>query len=158
MKRPIVVLCLTLACAAPVSAAHLRELAWLAGTWTGKLGDGRMEEIWTEPDQASMVGTFRAFKGTQAHFYEFMTVERSGQNLMLRLRHFNAALDAEEDQKGALKFESSSIGAHRAVFVNKATKPPETLTYTRVGNRLVVRLDAVHGGKPESTTFFFQRR
>lgn len=156
MNIRIIVLFLTLA--VPAGAAHLRELGWLAGTWSGKLGEGRMDEVWTEPDQASMTGVFRAYKGTKAHFYEFMTIERSGNELILRLRHFSGNLDAQEDKTGALKFVSTAIGAHRAVFENKATNPPEKLTYTRVGNRLVVRLDAVHGGKPESTTFFFQRR
>lgn len=146
------------ASAGPAAAARLSDLAWIAGAWTGRMGAGHMEEIWTAPDETSMVGTFRAHQAGRATFYEFMTIDQTADELVLRLRHFAGDLAAQEDKDGTLKFACVSAGRNRAVFENKATTPPERLTYTRLGKHLVIQLDAVHGGKPESSTFKLRRR
>lgn len=149
---------LLLAGAGAAHAARLKDLDWLSGTWHGKLGESRMDEVWTEPEGPSMVGTFRVYKADRAKFYEFMTIDQAGDTLNLRLRHFSGDLTAHEDKTGTLVFGLVSLGKHRAIFENKATTPPERLTYTRVGKALVIQLDAAREGKIETSKFTFRRR
>ena len=75
------------------------DLGWIAGAWQGKLGVASIDEVWTAPLDGNMTGMFRMMRSGRVGMYELMSIEDSANGPVLRLRHFNAKLDAR-DAKG----------------------------------------------------------
>ena len=89
---------------APVPAATIDEMAWLAGRWTGDGLGGRTEEIWSPPDAGVMVGIFRLIRDDKPAFYEFLTLRVGEQGLTMQLKHFNPDMSGWEEKKDFVEF------------------------------------------------------
>jgi hypothetical protein len=130
--------------AAAALAAPLDDLAWMAGTWRGG-GDGQhMEEHWSEPAGASMVGSFHLVVDGQPVFYELMVIEIEGDTPVMRLKHFDPGLVGWEKRKQCLSFTltEQQVGSW-ARFEEAATG--KQLVYTRRGDSLTIELSHEDG-------------
>ncbi len=127
----------------PGFAGDLEELAWMAGTWRGQLGESTtIEEVWSDPAGGTMMGMFRLLKGGEPGFTQFITLERTADGVMLRLRHFHPGLLGWEAADAPVVYRLETNDGNQAVFV-KTDKPlPYRLIYRRDGSEgLVVVLD-----------------
>lgn len=92
----------------------VKDLAFMAGTWTLKHQWGDMEEFWGQPMGDNMVSTFRCVKDGKVVFYEFMVIEQSDSVAVMKLRHFNkGSIGWEEKDKPflmpAVKFSNNEV-------------------------------------------------
>ncbi|MHB8873072.1 MAG: DUF6265 family protein [Myxococcaceae bacterium] len=95
--------------------AKFEELAWMQGHWRG---EGR-EETWS----ATPTGLTGMYRGSgQAPFYELSVIEREGEELVLSMRMFDAALkDSAMTRAGPLRFVLESVEEKTATFVGDGT-------------------------------------
>ena len=118
MKKPYLAILLILIVGFTASAQSrkpsVRDLSFMAGTWTLKHQWGDMEEFWGQPMGDNMVSTFRCVKGGKVVFYEFMAIEQSDSAAVMKLRHFNkGSIGWEEKDKPylmpAVKFANNEV-------------------------------------------------
>src|SRR5688572_22569950 len=57
----------------------LKDLAWLAGNWTGTEDGVEMEELWTAPKGNTMLGVHRDVKGGRTVSFEFLRIEAKAE-------------------------------------------------------------------------------
>lgn len=61
------------------------DLGWLTGNWLGRVGDDVVEEHWSALGGGTLMSMFRWQKEGQVWFYEFVTIEPAGEQIMLRI-------------------------------------------------------------------------
>jgi len=77
-------------------AATINDMAWLAGTWQGNALGGWCEEIWSKPQDGSMMFSFRMIEAGKTAFYELgHAIEKDG-TIVLQLKHFDGGLNGWE--------------------------------------------------------------
>lgn len=136
------------------SKATLADVAFIAGTGTGSMGGGVIEEHWTAPAADSMMGMFRFTKGDKAVFYEFLLIEQTATGPVMRLKHFNPGLIGWEEKAEVYSYDLVDLQPRRAVFErpDKQTR----LTFDGTGGKtLVVTLDQMKNGAMQSQTFTY---
>jgi hypothetical protein len=135
----------------PAHKATIRDVAWLAGRWTGTSADGFSEETWSPPTAGSMVGVYRLVKNGRPVFYELMTFVEDNDSVVLRLKHFDGDLTGWEDKNRSVSFELVATDDTGVRF--------EGLTYQKDGpNRLTVYLaQSDRNGAKTEETFRFTR-
>ncbi|MEL6329034.1 MAG: DUF6265 family protein [Planctomycetota bacterium] len=74
-------------------AATAEDLAWMAGTWEGTLGNTACEEVWSAPRDGNITGMFRTFNEGGVRLSEIMSIQETDEGLLYRLRHFDAQLN-----------------------------------------------------------------
>jgi hypothetical protein len=120
----------TLSALAQVKKASVKDLAFMAGTWTLKHEWGDMEEFWSEPMGDNMVSTFRCVKNGNVVFYEFIAIEQSDSIPVMKLRHFNKGSIGWEDKDKPYLMPVVKIAKNEVTFesLDKAVR----ITYKRV--------------------------
>lgn len=103
--------------------ADLANFAFLTGTWQGEMNGEFVEEVWSEAQGGAMMGMFRWLHASGTpRMYELLTINRQGDDVFLRLRHFNAAMVAWEEKDAPVVLKLATPGAEdkagRAVFEN----------------------------------------
>ena len=78
--------------------ASLRDVAWMAGSWSGEALGGTFEEDWNAPSAGSMVGMFKLLRDGAVSFYELMLFVEEEGSLSFKVRHFNPDFTAWEDK------------------------------------------------------------
>jgi hypothetical protein len=139
--------------------ATMADVAWLAGIWQGEMGEGLTEEHWSQPSGDSMMCMFRFIKAGQPVFYEFLTLERREQGLVLHLRHFHPKLVAWEEKDAPLLFAITKATANEVVFERiDSIAVKVKITYKLVApDRLTSILERVKDGKESRDVFEFRR-
>jgi hypothetical protein len=107
-------------------SATLRDMAWLAGEWTGAGLGGVTDEVWSPAASGAMMGMFRLVKDGKVVFYEFLTLVEEGGSLVLKLKHFNADLTGWEEKADFVSFRLLKVAPDVAHFAG--------LTFKRVGD------------------------
>lgn len=97
--------------------ATLDDLARLAGSWYGHVGEDLIDEHWSAPAGGVMIGIFRWLKQGRLYMYEFLAIdpEASG-GLVLRLKHFHDGLVAREGRSLVRAFPLVELGSRQATF------------------------------------------
>lgn len=97
--------------------ATLDDLARLAGSWYGHVGEDLIDEHWSAPAGGVMIGIFRWLKQGRLYIYEFLAIdpEASG-GLVLRLKHFHDGLVAWEGKSLVRAFPLVELGSRQATF------------------------------------------
>jgi hypothetical protein len=126
---------------APDAASALAPLAWVSGTWVGGEAATYLEESWSEPKGHSMLGSFRMLKDGAPQFYELMTLDREGEQTLLRLKHFGPGLQAWEEKDEAPTFRLAAVAGMEATFENVGTDEVRRIRYQRTGDALVITLE-----------------
>lgn len=74
------------------STPDLRALAWIQGRWTERRNDELIEEHWSLVEQ-SLLGVSRTMKEGRSSAFELFTLERDGEDWVMRIRMFGPGLD-----------------------------------------------------------------
>jgi len=142
-------------CFSQLKKAHVKDLAFLSGTWVQKSNWGNLEEYWSMPEGESMLSSFRCIKDGKPIFYEFVVIEQDGDLPVMKMRHFNKGNIAWESKDSPLIFQLTALDKDKAVFYS--SEKDVKLTYQRVTfNKLDVTLDEKDkAGKPKKEIFNF---
>lgn len=136
------------------SKTTLAELAFIAGTWQGKLGEGTTEEQWNPPSGDSMMGMFRYVQNGKAAFYEFMLIEQTSDGPVLRLRHFNPRLIAWEDKTGTLNFPLVECRKNYAVFDHDSKE--RLIFHRKSTTSMTITLEKIKDGQKTAEDFDYR--
>jgi Domain of unknown function (DUF6265) len=131
--------------AAPAKAT-IADLAWLAGTWQGKMGAASLEERWTPAGGGAMLGVSRTIANNKLVEFEFLRIiERDGT--LIYVAQPNGRTPATE-------FTLTKFGASEAKFENPSHDYPKIITYTLAADGTLTAVIADTGGaKPRSFVF-----
>lgn len=138
----------------------VQDLAWIAGSWTGSMVADTVEETWLAPAGGAMVGVFRWLKDDEVFLYELMSLEETGEGVVLKIKHFGPDLVGWEEKGDAVEFDLVEAGEGRAVFAERGDGEERTrLVYRRVGERgLTVAFEETRDGEPVVLLFRYERR
>lgn len=121
------------------------DLSFMTGRWTGEGFNGQMEEIWSQPYGLTMVATFRLVMKDTAKVLEYIVVEETDTDLILRFKHYNRMMVPWEEEP--LTYYVTDLGASRVVFSMRESikNVPKELVYDKSGDTL----DVLIIGSPE---------
>lgn len=159
LLAPVAAAAQTAPAAATPAKARVQDLAWIAGAWTGTLGDRTIEQHWSAPLGNSIVAMYRSVRGTEAQLYELLAIENEGDGVVLRIKHFapGPGLAGREAKDESINHTLVSVGARTAVFqgtgeggarVSFSSPDPQTLT---------IVVERMRDGKPVPTEFKYTR-
>ena len=121
--------------------ASIVELRWLTGLWQGKHNSEHVDEIWSMPTGDTMVGAFRQFVGTELTLYEMMVIEKSGDEIVLRIKHYGPGLTAWETSDENMVFTLKETKDKELYFTMESiTGSERALHYRRQADELVVTM------------------
>ena len=97
-------------------AATIKDIAWLAGNWSGTGMGGVSDETWGTPNNGVMVGTYRLVINNKPIFYEMMWLMEHEGSLILRLKHFSPELVGWEEKDKTVDFRFVNKTGNRVNF------------------------------------------
>lgn len=141
--------------ASPSSAAvtacradpRLASMAWLAGTWAQHRKNLTLE-TWSPPCAGTMLGHGQLVDGDTTVFFE---------HLRIGLDAGTVTLFATPAGHPTTAFRRTQQGPTHAVFSNPEHGSPHTLTYTREGDVLRVRVESRDQGQDRVDELVLQR-
>ena len=129
----------------------IEQLGWIAGEWCGEALGGDAEETWMEPVADIMLGMFRLIRDNTVVFYELMSFEVEGDNILFRVKHFNPGMKGWEEKDKSLTFILQEVTQDKAVF--------NGLVFNRDGDDgLNIELLMKTKGKMNWVTFNYKRK
>jgi hypothetical protein len=145
---------------APPAKATIQQVAFIAGAWTGTLGDRTIEQHWMQPLGTSMVAMYRNVQGTEPKLYELLAIEQEGDGLVLRIKHFapGAGLVGRQEKGDAINHRLVKVEGQTAVFEGTGENP-NRVTFTRKSaDALDIVVERVgKDGQPTRTVFPYTR-
>jgi hypothetical protein len=96
--------------------ATIENVTWIAGHWRGQAMGGLTEEIWSPPLGKAMMGSFKLVIDDQVNFYELMTITEENGSLILKIKHFDAALTGWEEKDETVDFPLVKLTERAAYF------------------------------------------
>ncbi|MBK6750373.1 MAG: hypothetical protein KA956_06365 [Pyrinomonadaceae bacterium] len=97
-------------------SASIKDIAWLAGNWSGTGMGGVSDETWGTPNNGVMVGTYRLVINNKPIFYEMMWMMEHEGSLILRLKHFSSELVGWEEKDKTVDFRFVNKTGNRMNF------------------------------------------
>jgi hypothetical protein len=139
--------------------ARVQDLAWIAGAWTGTLGDRTIEQHWSAPLGNSIVAMYRSVRNNEAQLYELLAIEQEGDGVVLRIKHFSpgAGLAGREPKDESINHTLVSIGNRTAVFQGTGEGPARVSFSSPDAKTLNITVERMRDGKPASTEFKYTR-
>ena len=129
--------------------ASLADLAWLTGCWEGRQGEAVIEEVWSKPGGASMLGFGRTIKGGRTTSFEFMQIREENGNLTYM---------AQPQGGTRVSFPLKNSVAAKMTFENKEHDFPQRVIYERGGpDLLLVAIEGAYKGKEEREEYQMKR-
>jgi hypothetical protein len=116
----------------PASPPSIRDLAWLEGTWQGKIGERNFEARYSGADGGQVLSASKYTKEGVAAGFEFERFEEVDGTLVLT---------PFPEGKSSVTFKLAELDpkSRRAVFENLAHDFPTRLSYQRVAdNKLTI--------------------
>lgn len=145
---------------APAATATIQQVAFIAGAWTGTLGDRTIEQHWMQPLGTSMVAMYRNVQGSEPRLYELLAIEQEGSGLVLRIKHFapGPGLAGRQEKGESINHRLVKVEGQTAVFEGTGENPNRVI-FTRKGpDALDITVERVgRDGKPTSTVFPYTR-
>ena len=105
------------------------DLSWLSGAWYGQVGDDLIEEHWSGPAVGTLMGMFRWIHEGQVRFYELLTIEPDGDQLLMRIKHFGPGLIGWEEKDQAVTLALVGLQTGEAIFYRLGSDEPLWLFY-----------------------------
>jgi hypothetical protein len=135
--------------AAKPTPATIGQIAWLAGVWTGTLGQNDIEERWTPSAGGSMLAISRTIRGGVMNAFEFLCiVEREGGVVYSAMPN---------GRTPATDFWLTAVDAASATFENPAHDFPKKIRYAlRPDGSLEATISGERGQGAQ--TFVFKRQ
>jgi hypothetical protein len=109
--------------------ATLQDVKWMTGNWVADSPLGYSEENWGAPSGNTMMFCFKMLKNNSVFFYELGHIEQKENTILLKIRHFNAALQPIP-QSMQEEFKLVKIDKNRVYF--------EGITYEKSSNGMNV--------------------
>lgn len=123
------------------------DLAFMAGSWEGKLQNGNIEETWLAPKAGSLLGMMREEVDGKTVIREFEVVEETPEGLMMTVKHFTPLMEEIPGRLLSRKLVSLKVG--EAVFESTGPEPKQKLIYTKDGkDGLKAVVELLRNGKP----------
>lgn len=144
---------------APAATATIQQVAFIAGQWTGTLGDRHIEQHWMAPVGTSMVAAYRNVQGNDPKLYELLVIEQEGTGLVLRIKHFNPGpgLAGRQPQGESVNHRLVKVSGQTAVFEGTGENPAR-VTFTRKGpDALDIIVGRLRDGKIAETVFAYKQ-
>jgi hypothetical protein len=102
--------------------ANIADLAWLTGHWRGTVGDSITEQICSHPENGEMVCVFRVMDADSVQLLELITIQKVGEGIELRVRHFGLDLvNAAQEDSAPIVLRLSRNTPSEAFFDGSAT-------------------------------------
>lgn len=105
------------------------DLSWFSGVWTGQVGHDSIEEHWSGPAAGTLMGMFRWIHEGQVRFYELLTIEPDGDQLLMRIKHFSPGLIGWEEKDQAVTLILVRLQPGEASFYRLGGDEPLWLFY-----------------------------
>ncbi|HVT13126.1 MAG TPA: DUF6265 family protein [Fimbriimonadaceae bacterium] len=137
--------------------ARCEDVAWFEGHWSGERNGEPVEEYWSAPAAASMMGMFRWIRDGAVRFFEILTVEESGEGLVLRVKHFHPGLKGWEEKDESAEFDLVDVAGRRAVWLMRGREEPLWLLFVREEDRFIVWFEKANEAVAESSKFAYRR-
>jgi hypothetical protein len=111
----------------PASPPSIRDLAWLEGTWQGKIGERDFEACYSGTDGGQLLSASKYTKEGVAAGFEFERFEELDGTLVLT---------PFPEGKSSVTFKLAELDpkSRRAIFENLAHDFPTRLSYQRVAD------------------------
>lgn len=120
LRRVAVLFATLFATASAVGASNtLADLAWMEGHWVMETEEGLAEEVWMQPTDGTMIGSFRWANPGKAQVLEFMVIQETEDQIVLRFKHFGADYRTWEENE-ANTYRLAAAENNRALFLNTA--------------------------------------
>jgi hypothetical protein len=128
---------------------QLAPLSFLTGSWVGFVEGARVEEHWTHPAGASMLGMSRTVAGGRTKFFEFLRIEVQDGEVAL--------LASPLGRDPPTRFPMKQLQDQGVVFENLQHDFPQRVVYHRDGDRLVARVEGEQAGKLQVSEWVYLR-
>lgn len=125
----------------------LDDLAWMAGHWSAIVEGIVMEEAWFEPLGGVMLGIHRDVRPGSRAFFEYLRIEEREDGLVYV---------ASPMGRGATDFPLATFDAQSVVFENPGHDFPQRIIYSREGDRLTAKAEAMVEGELRSEVWVWQ--
>ncbi len=139
---------------AGVPIKHFFDLQWFTGIWIGESQDHYIEEHWSPSRGDVYMGMFRMVRENSPIFYEFMTLAIEGEEIILRIKHFNPGLKGWEAKDESVSFVLVRSEPDKAVLYRRNFPEPKWMVYQRYHSTLEVHFETAEGKEPDSTLKF----
>lgn len=140
--------------------ADIDRLSWVAGAWTGTLGERTIEQHWSAPLGGSIIAMYRSIQNDKATLYELLAMEQDGDGVSLRIKHFapGAGLVGQEAKDESANHTLVKLEDRLAVFEGGTPASPVRVTFRSPdANALNITVERVRNGAPVSTEFKYTR-
>lgn len=140
--------------------ATIDQLGWIAGAWTGALGDRTIEQHWSAPLGGSIIAMYRSIQNDRATLYELLAIEQEGEGLVLRIKHFapGPGLVGQEAKDESMNHSLVSLDGRMAVFEAAAAGGPLRVTFRSPDpGTLNITVARQRNGVPVATEFKYTR-
>jgi len=136
----------------------LASLQWIVGTWRADVQGDQLDEVWSAPSGDSMFGGFRWMKGGKAWMFEMLTLMVEGDDVLLRIKHFDNKGVGWEEKNDAVTMKLIRQDPESLNFERLRSDQPAKLNYRKEGpDGLLVQLDVTTAGKTQTQEFHFRR-
>ncbi len=139
------------------SGAELQQLGFMSGHWLGAGGEP-YEEVWLEPRDGTLPGTFRWVIPDGRQVLEFLVIEETQDGVYLRFKHFDTDYVPWEAGEPHV-YRLTAVAGSSATFerVSSNTDAPRTLFYKRDGDTLTFRGTGDHPEEDPLVLVFTRR-
>ncbi len=142
----------------PAPSAKLAEISWMAGTWKADVSGDQLDEYWSPPSGDSMFGAFRWMKGGKPWMYEILMIAEEGNDVVLRLKHFDHKLVGWEEKAESVAFRLVGHDAQTAEFERIESEERTKLTYRKPSpDEFIVELEHTTKEGMKKDEFRFRR-
>jgi hypothetical protein len=121
------------------NAGSISELSWITGDWQSAAGGrSQVEEHWTKPGGASMLGMSRTIAGEKTVEFEYLRIEQRADGIYY-VAHPKARCPGTD-------FKLTRATASEAVFENPEHDFPKRIIYRKTGeDSLTASIDGGEG-------------
>jgi hypothetical protein len=144
------------------ASEKLAKVAWIQGSWKTLHNGDYLDEYWSPPHADSMIGMFRWAKKDGLWMSEKLSIVTDGDNVVLRVKHFDRAMVGWEEKDKAITLPLVRQTDAESVF-ETADQTGETteavrLTYRKTGaDAMDVILETRTKDKERRLEFHFER-
>ena len=128
-------------------AVTLHDLSFISGHSRGDLDGGIADEEWSQPIGDTMMGTYCFVKDGKVQMYEMMAIEQTANGPVLRLKHYNAGLQAWEEKTKVWDFPLVKFSPRDATF--ETADKSIRIEYRAAGSGILEATLEEAGKKPE---------
>jgi hypothetical protein len=156
MKHLMFVFALVMFGAAQETAApqfRVKQLAWLAGCWSGDMKSGKFEECWTVPRGDSIQVSARIVNAEgKTTFREFISVDDVTEGVVMTVQHFGPKL---QPQSKPVEFKLVKLTETEAIFENPMHDHPQRIAYLKQPDSSVIsRISKLDGSRAVNFPMF----